>query len=82
MTWAEGAYLAGVERGEENPSLDTIVAIAVAVGAKTAALLDDAPRLAERWIGIPLSTHASTVYKCPPCKGLGLGWWKGAIEIR
>lgn len=37
-------YLAGVERGEENPSLDTIVAIAVAVGVKPAALLDDAPR--------------------------------------
>lgn len=33
-------YLAGVERGEENPSLDTIVSIADALGISPAQLFD------------------------------------------
>lgn len=33
-------YLAGVERGEENPSLDTIVAIAEALSVKPGQLFD------------------------------------------
>lgn len=33
-------YLAGVERGEENPSLETIVAIADALGVSPALLFD------------------------------------------
>ncbi len=33
-------YLAGVERGEENPSLETIIAIADALRTPPAALFD------------------------------------------
>ncbi|WP_081836108.1 helix-turn-helix transcriptional regulator [Brevundimonas sp. EAKA] len=33
-------YLAGVERGEENPSLDTIVSIAVALSIQPSQLLE------------------------------------------
>ena len=33
-------YLAGVERGEENPTLDTIVAIAAALGIRPSELLN------------------------------------------
>jgi len=32
-------YLAGVERGEENPTLETIVAIAAALGIRPSELL-------------------------------------------
>ena len=33
-------YLAGIERGEENPSLETIVAISIALGTHPARLFE------------------------------------------
>jgi transcriptional regulator with XRE-family HTH domain len=45
-------YVAGVERGEENPSLGFLVKIADALGAEPATLLERQVRRS-RWPGLP-----------------------------
>lgn len=37
-------YLAGIERGEENPSLLVMVKVAKALGVRPADLLDESPK--------------------------------------